>query len=64
VIAALEAFGPELVEVHDQTTLRWVADWAARAGVPCILFAHERLDQVAREILGLPPRSWTPGCTG
>lgn len=54
VVATLEEFGPDVVEVHDQTTLTWVADWAARAGVPCVLFSHERLDQIARELVRLP----------
>jgi alpha-1,6-mannosyltransferase len=55
VRAALERFGPDVVEVHDQTTLTWVADWARAAGVPCILFSHERLDLVAAQICHVPP---------
>jgi alpha-1,6-mannosyltransferase len=58
VVAALEAFGPDLVEVHDQTTLTWVSGWARRAGVPSILVSHERLDLVAGDVSGLPASWW------
>lgn len=56
VIEALEAFGPDVVEVHDQTTLAWVGDWARANGVRTVLFCHERLDLVLGEALGLPGR--------
>jgi alpha-1,6-mannosyltransferase len=50
--------GPDLVEVHDQTTLAWVSGWARRAGVPSILVSHERLDLVAGDVSGLPASWW------
>ncbi len=53
--AALEDFAPDVVEVHDQTTLSWVAGWARKTGVPSILFSHERLDLVASELTRLRP---------
>jgi alpha-1,6-mannosyltransferase len=56
VIEALEAFGPDVVEVHDQTTLAWVGDWARANGVRAVLFCHERLDLVLGEAFGLPGR--------
>ena len=57
VLGALEAFGPDVVEVHDQTTLTWVARWAREVGVPSVLFSHERLDLVAEEFGRLPAGS-------
>jgi alpha-1,6-mannosyltransferase len=54
VIQALEAFGPDVAEIHDQTTLSWIADWARGNGVRSVLFCHERLDLVLAEAAGLP----------
>jgi len=54
VRAELASFAPDLVEVHDQTTLIWVAGWARRSGVPSVLFSHERIDLAAARLLGLP----------
>ncbi|MFZ0158065.1 MAG: glycosyltransferase [Kineosporiaceae bacterium] len=54
VIAALESFAPDVVEVHDQTTLGWVGPWARANGVASILFAHERLDHVLTTLPVLP----------
>ncbi|MDQ1294965.1 MAG: alpha,6-mannosyltransferase [Actinomycetota bacterium] len=54
VAARLRAFAPDLVEVHDQTTLVWAARWARRARVPSVLFSHERLDLVLGEVPGVP----------
>ena len=66
VAELLERFRPDLIEVHDQTTLAWVARWARRHGVLSVLFAHERLDLVAAETLpvaaGIPAmllRQWS-----
>ena len=54
---ALEEFGPDLVEVHDQTTLTWVTAWARQTGVPTVLFSHERFDLVVSELARLRPQS-------
>jgi alpha-1,6-mannosyltransferase len=66
VIAALESFAPDVVEVHDQTTLAWVGRWARANAVASILFAHERLDHVLTTLPVLPAavgaglgRRWT-----
>jgi len=55
VVHELRAFAPDLLEVHDQTTLVWAARWARRARVPSVLFSHERLDLVVGEVRGMPP---------
>ena len=60
VVEALEEFGPDVVEVHDQTTLAWVGGWARRNGVHSVLFAHERLDLALGEASGLPT-GWLDG---
>ena len=52
VISALEEFRPDVVEVHDQTTLTWVGDWARRSGVASLLFCHERVDLAVAQLLG------------
>jgi len=52
VVAALEDFGPDLIEVHDQLTLTWVAAWARERGIPSVLYCHERLDLVAADLAG------------
>jgi len=49
VAATLRRLAPDLVEVHDQTTLAWVSGWCREAGIPAVLFAHERIDLVAAE---------------
>jgi alpha-1,6-mannosyltransferase len=71
VVDALESFRPDVVEVHDQTTLAWVADWARDRGVPSVLFSHERLDLVVGDAMRLSPRwlaharrSWSAGLAG
>lgn len=48
VRAELAAAGPDRVEVHDRTTLRWVGRWARREGVPSLVVSHERLDRWLR----------------
>jgi alpha-1,6-mannosyltransferase len=42
---ALEEAQPDVVEVHDRTTLRWVGPWARAHGVPALVVSHERLDR-------------------
>ena len=40
----LDQFAPDVLEVSDRTTLRGLASWAARRGIPSMFFAHERVD--------------------
>lgn len=42
----LERLAPDRIELSDRSSLHGVAGWARRAGVPCVLVAHERLDGV------------------
>lgn len=42
---ALEEAQPDVVEVHDRTTLRWIGPWARARGVPALVVSHERLDR-------------------
>ncbi|MEM8905311.1 MAG: glycosyltransferase [Actinomycetota bacterium] len=44
LLSLLERLEPDVVEVSDKLTLRWVGGWARRAGVPSMLFSHERID--------------------
>jgi alpha-1,6-mannosyltransferase len=44
VVDVLERFAPTSLEVSDKSTLLPVTRWARRAGVPAVLFSHERLD--------------------
>lgn len=40
----LSALEPDVLEVHDRTTLRGLGRWAARQQVPSLVVSHERLD--------------------
>ncbi|MEO1061584.1 MAG: glycosyltransferase [Actinomycetota bacterium] len=40
----LDELRPDVVEVSDKLTLRWVGRWARRHGVAAVLFSHERID--------------------
>jgi alpha-1,6-mannosyltransferase len=42
----LDARPPDVLEVSDKTSLRWLARWSRRRGVPLVLFSHERLDAI------------------
>ncbi|GIG38363.1 GDP-mannose-dependent alpha-(1-6)-phosphatidylinositol dimannoside mannosyltransferase [Cellulomonas phragmiteti] len=50
----LDRLAPDRVEVSDRFTLRHVGVWARDRGVPCVLFAHERLDGLARSLGRVP----------
>jgi alpha-1,6-mannosyltransferase len=41
----LERAAPEVLEVHDRTTLRSLGRWARERGVPSLVVSHERLDR-------------------
>ncbi len=44
----LDEVRPDIIEIHDQLSLAWLGAEAQRRGVPSILIAHERLDELAR----------------
>ncbi len=48
VRAALTRFVPDVIEVSDRTTLRWVGPWGSERSIPTTFFAHERSDGVLR----------------
>ncbi|GAA4625782.1 glycosyltransferase [Cellulomonas oligotrophica] len=50
----LDQLAPDRVEVSDRFTLRHVGAWSRAHGVPSVLFAHERLDGLARTLAHLP----------
>lgn len=43
----VQALRPDVVEVHDQTTLAWLGQECAQQGIRTVLVAHERLDALA-----------------
>ena len=53
---ALRRYHPDVLEVHDRTTLRWLGRWARARGVPSLVVSHERLDRWLGQWLptGLP----------
>lgn len=58
---ALLWFAPDIIEVHDQTTLAWVGAWARSRGIPTVLVAHERFDLVVGEVMRIAPRTFASG---
>ncbi|TDE01293.1 glycosyltransferase family 1 protein [Jiangella asiatica] len=54
----LAVVAPDRVEVSDRLTLARIGPWAARRGIPSVVFSHERLDALLRFHLGrtLPTR--------
>lgn len=46
---ALKELQPDIVELSDKTTLSWVPQWCHEAGIPCVLFSHERASDVVSE---------------
>ncbi|WP_245885913.1 glycosyltransferase [Xylanimonas oleitrophica] len=44
----LDTLAPDLLEVSDRTTLTGLGEWAREAGVPSVLWLHERVDGVLR----------------
>ncbi|RDI65212.1 glycosyltransferase [Nocardia pseudobrasiliensis] len=44
----LERLRPDVLECSDKLSVRWLAPWARRAGVPLVLFSHERIDAILR----------------
>jgi len=52
----LDDIGPDIVELSDRLTLLGAARWARENGIPCTLFAHERIDGVLAEHASHLPR--------
>lgn len=48
VIAELQSFGVDRLEVSDRLTLRSLGWWARSVSVPSVMWAHERVDGVIR----------------
>ncbi|MGY4101506.1 glycosyltransferase [Nocardia sp. R16R-3T] len=44
----LESVRPEVLECSDKLSMRWLAPWARRKGIPVVLFSHERIDAILR----------------
>ena len=57
VRAFLDTLAPDRLEVSDRLTLRSLGRWAAAAGVPSVVIAHERVDGVLRAFTPLGPRA-------
>jgi len=56
VRSVLDALEPDRLEVSDRLTLRGLGRWAAAAGVPSTMIAHERVDGILRAFSPLGPR--------
>ncbi|MDF8265585.1 glycosyltransferase [Luteipulveratus flavus] len=54
VIEVLEEFAPTSLEISDKSTLLPIARWARRAGVPTVLFSHERMGAMLALRTGRP----------
>ncbi|MFI9505445.1 glycosyltransferase [Nocardia sp. NPDC052566] len=46
--AVLDRLAPDVLECSDKLSVRWLAPWARGAGVPLVLFSHERIDAILR----------------
>lgn len=55
--AVLDSLEPDRLEVSDRLTLRGLGRWAAAAGVPSTMIAHERVDGILRSFSPLGPRA-------
>ncbi len=44
----LDRLAPDVLECSDKLSIRWLAPWARGAGVPLVLFSHERIDAILR----------------
>lgn len=49
LIRSLLELRPDLVELHDKTTLHWLPIWCRANRLACVLVSHERTDLVASE---------------
>ncbi|MDQ1537261.1 MAG: alpha,6-mannosyltransferase [Actinomycetota bacterium] len=57
VRAVLDDLQPDRLEISDRLTLRGLGRWAAAAGVPSTMIAHERVDGILRAFSPLGPRA-------
>lgn len=48
LVELVSLWRPDVIELHDRTTLSWVPKWSAENGIPCVLIAHERVTDVVR----------------
>lgn len=48
VADAVARFAPDVLEISDRTTLRWLARWARSRGIAAVLVSHESVTDVAR----------------
>ncbi|MEV4512352.1 glycosyltransferase [Dactylosporangium sp. NPDC049525] len=48
VLAVLEEWRPDVLELNDKLSVGWLAPWAREHRVPLVMFSHERLDEVIR----------------
>jgi alpha-1,6-mannosyltransferase len=48
VLAVLEDWRPDVLELNDKLSVGWLAPWAHEHRVPLVMFSHERLDEVIR----------------
>ncbi|TGO06133.1 glycosyltransferase [Serinibacter arcticus] len=48
VADAVTRFAPDVLEISDRTTLRWLARWARSRGIASVLVSHESVTDVAR----------------
>lgn len=46
LVELVSLWRPDVIELHDRTTLSWVPRWSAEHGIPCVLVAHERVTDV------------------
>ncbi|WP_067470607.1 glycosyltransferase [Nocardia amamiensis] len=46
--SVLDRLVPDVLECSDKLSVRWLAPWARAAGVPLVLFSHERIDAILR----------------
>lgn len=48
VLAVLEDWRPDVLELNDKLSVAWLAPWARAHRVPLVMFSHERVDEVIR----------------
>lgn len=48
VLDVIRDVRPDVIELSDRTTLRWLGPWAQAAGIGCVLVAHEHVGDVVR----------------
>ncbi len=62
----LASLRPDVLEVHDRTTLRGLGVWARSNGIPALAVSHERLDRWLNQWLParLPLKRWADRSNG